>query len=304
MSNNVFYQILNEKVEQLRTAFSNTSNLIFRDLDNKLFHPGEFGSLREDICKEICQMFTPKPFEISDGFIIDDNEHVSNQCDIVVYDTQYTPKIESSNKMRFFPIETISAVGEVKSTLSKEKFVEALKKLSALKKIREKITPSQILRPRYEAGSKIEYKGHTLSNGYNPEKFEYQQITTFLICQKLDFNVEEIVDQFDAIYGEECPAKFRHNLILSFEDGLMSYFESFDKNKNSIDLRAFPEIKQRKLQNHLLRPNNNGHIYNFLHYYYNQIINSTILLPNINRYLPKEPGGYNGVVESTELLNG
>jgi hypothetical protein len=300
MASNAFTYILTEKIAQLRKSFSNTAELIFKDQDGRLFHPGEFGSLREDLCKELCQMFTPDTFKVADGFIIDNSDFMSTQCDLIIYDIEYTPKIEYANKIRFYPIETVAAVGEVKSTLSKNDFIKALKKLAAIKKQRENLTPTTILRPKIENGRKYEFMGLELNSGYNPDKFCWQQMPTFLICKKLDFNFKEILDQFDELYGTDFPPKYHHNLILSFEDGLFTYIEDFKPETKSFNVTHYPVVGQKRLDNTMLTSKNNLHIYQFLEHYYNLLVFSTILMPNMISYLPKVPTGYDLIMENKQ----
>ena len=74
------------------------SNIFTRD--NKIFHPLEYGMYKEKCAKELLSFTTGKDIGISDGFA------------------------------KFFPIEIIRGIGEVKSTLNKSQFTKTLKKLA------------------------------------------------------------------------------------------------------------------------------------------------------------------------------
>jgi hypothetical protein len=106
---------------------------IFSNDNGKLIHPGEFGIYREAICKRFLEFIIPKKLSIDNGFLINTNNEVSTQCDIVIYDSKHTPLVQSNELQRFFPIETVCAIGEVKSTLSKAQLKETLLKLSKVK---------------------------------------------------------------------------------------------------------------------------------------------------------------------------
>jgi len=53
MSSFIFSKILEEKIEFFKYSFKETSKDIFYDEKTKrLIHPGEFGTHREQICKD------------------------------------------------------------------------------------------------------------------------------------------------------------------------------------------------------------------------------------------------------------
>lgn len=54
---------------------------------------------------------------------------------------------------------------------------------------------------------------------------EEDEIFSFLICNKLNFDVEEI--DFEEIYKNIPHLKYRHNVILSLQDGLITYKLTF-----------------------------------------------------------------------------
>ena len=56
---------------------------------------------------------------------------------------------------------------------------------------------------------------------------ERDEIISFLICNKLDFDINEV--DFNNIYSEIKDVRFRHNMILSLQDGLLLY--KFDAEK-------------------------------------------------------------------------
>ena len=132
MANKIFNALLDEKIEIFTNAFSKTAKEIYFDKDDKLIHSLEYGIYRENSCKDFIKFVIPSKFNIDDGFLINSNDNVSSQCDIVIFDSNHTPLFESGKKQRFFPIETVVAIGEVKSTLSKKEFKIALNKLFIL----------------------------------------------------------------------------------------------------------------------------------------------------------------------------
>src|ERR1700748_1622761 len=118
MSNKIFQSILDEKIEFFKFAFQQTSKNIFWDEAKKqLIHPGEYGMYREAVCKDLLRLFIPGRLDIGNGFLINDVGDISTQCDIIVYDKNATPLIENTERQRFYPVETVSSIGEIKSDL-------------------------------------------------------------------------------------------------------------------------------------------------------------------------------------------
>lgn len=208
MANRIFEEILTEEIEIFINSFSNVSKKLFESETNKnkLIHSGEFGMYREAIVKRFLRFFIPQNLGIDQGFLINSFDEISNQCDIVIYDGNHTPFIKSNELQRFYPVETVCAVGEVKSILDFATLKNACEKLYETKKMTEKVASVSILR-RYD-----DYP-------YGDIKCGNDLITTFIVCQKLNFNLEKIT----SIYDDDVEPRFMHNTILSLEDGLILY---------------------------------------------------------------------------------
>lgn len=210
--NSIYKQLLKIKIDKFIYDFKSTKN-IFEDLKkkNNLFHPGEYGIFRENICKEILEFAIPQKFNISSGFIINSYDEVSTQCDVVIYDINNTPLIKEGNNNRFFPVEPLLAVGEMKSTLTLQDLCDTLIKISnvkKLKKINSLFCVNQI--------QKVDYVPHL-----NP----FDTIFTFIICEKItNFNFEKFKEKISDTYKQnQIPSYLFHNVILSLDDGIIAY---------------------------------------------------------------------------------
>lgn len=276
MANNIFEALLLEKINIFKTLFTDVSNSIFYDESGKLIHPGEYGMYKETACKEFLKFVIPNRLDISQGFLINSHNEHSHQCDIVIYDSKVTPIIESGERQRFFPVETVVAVGEVKSTLTKTQFTEAINKLSKVKHMREKINNPTII--------KRDHWGK-----YDPINYPYDQIFTFLVCNKLDFNIGNIASDINSIYQDSIPYRYRHNLILSIEDGLLLYYDNNKKNM------MYPEWNSIKLKNRFVKIHENPytHFKIFASYLFLGTTSGTILYPEITDYFGSIQGSVN-----------
>lgn len=282
MPNDIFTKILDERVKQFVNDFCDLPEGLFYDQENNLFHPGEFGKYREETVKKLLKSIFYEDLAISEGFIINNNNEHSTQCDIIVYDYKRTPILKDSNKI-FIPVETALGVGEIKSTMSKADFKIALRKLAKNKALKEYATGTIIKRSKP-------------SGDFSPTIESCDQLFSFLICKKLDFSITNI--DFDEIY-DGIERRNRHNLILSIEDGLFSYHFSFDEmgeerklfyKSQKVDITMssvieFPNYLNVECKHHFISSSESkSHIKEFLSDIDYGIHNATLLNVDIRTY--------------------
>ena len=217
MSNQVFESLF-ERMDIFRAAFCSIATEVFYDAEKKTStHTGEYGMYRESVVREFLRFVVPSSLDISTGFLISSMDDVSSQCDIVIFDSKMTPLYQCGGRQRYFPIESVFCVGEVKSTLSKVELASALNKLAGIKSLSERITSCTIIRK-------------SPPGPFDPINHPYDLIPSILVCRKLDFKLSNIVNEIDEMYEADVHHRHKHNMILSIEDGLLSYFDQNDKN--------------------------------------------------------------------------
>jgi hypothetical protein len=97
-------------------------------------HRGETGRDREAVFREFLRQYLPQRFSVSEGFLIDSAGNRSRQLDVVISDSTVSPLLELSSGVRFFPCETVVAVGQVKSHVtSRDELEGALSNLESAK---------------------------------------------------------------------------------------------------------------------------------------------------------------------------
>ena len=270
----IFEHLLIQKIDTFVNQFKESKNVFYDANKKQPIHPGEYGIYREKICKEFLKAIVPSKFNFGTGFVINTFNEVSSQCDIIVHDSQNTPLIQNNELETFYPIETVVAIGEIKSKLSKTNFVGALKTLAKIKKMRENIKNPVIIHP-----------SQSTFREYNPKNHPYDQIVTFLICEKLEFNYDNLVNEFDSIY-EEFPVSLRHNLILSIDDGLICYY---DGNKTM----AYPIMPNNPCKNRItISDIKYPYMKLFASYMFQTTSSASILYPEITDYMGSILGGF------------
>ncbi len=275
MSSEIFDALLREKADLFRAAFSTVSTEVFYDpVKKRLRHAGEYGMFREAIVRDFLRFVIPRSLDISTGFVITSMNDVSTQCDVIVFDSKMTPLYQEGDRQRFFPVESISCVGEVKSTLSKKELAIALNKLAATKALSERISHPRVLR-RYPEGE------------FDPINHPDDLVPTILICQKLNFDLSSIHNEVDDLYDSTVLHRHKHNVVLSIEDGLLSY-SSPDGMYQSYSMLATDALRHR-----FTAPGSNAYVHFklFASCMFLLTTNRTLLYPEFSSYMGTITGG-------------
>lgn len=278
--NPAFSALLNEKIELFRHSFSAASRQTFvSPKTGKLIHSGEFGTYREEIIRGFLKLCVPARLEIGTGFLMNSAGEISTQADIVIYAPSAVPRIESNEHQRFFPIEGVCAIGEVKSRLSKAGLRDALNKLARVKATADISLPAT---PIFRDASIISYP-------FNREEIEYDQILSILICEAFDFDPKTFSNEIDDWYESDVKNHHKHNMILSVEDGIALYMHPNGKSW------MYPPTKKSPAKNRFLTPvdNKNLHFHLFCSYMFLAASSTTVLYPEITTYMPTLTGGLN-----------
>ncbi|WP_175832372.1 DUF6602 domain-containing protein [Burkholderia cepacia] len=290
---NALQALLDEKIRVFAGAFGGGARRLFVDDKGALIHPGEFGSYREAITQDFLRAFIPQRMAVDSGFVVTASGRISTQCDIIIYDRSVTPLLQNDQKQRFFPMESVCAVGEVKSVLSLGDLKTALRKLAGIKSLRD-----ALYEPSYVHCSKKEGVAST----YEPHRDERDQIVTFLLCEAFSFDIAGNLEEVLACYVQEhpqYPTNLRHNFVLSIRDGLLTYLHP------SGTLCQFPSrltevhhfdgteeiqriaLETRRMKNRLVMPlpGSFEHVRHFSTMMHQALITVSVLFPDMGRYI-------------------
>lgn len=101
-------------------------------------HPGEKGQEIENVLIEFLNIHLPKRFRAASGYLIDNDNNLSNQTDIIIYDAIASPVYRSSSKTQIVPADNVAIVIEVKTRLNKKELKDAFKNISSSKKLNKR----------------------------------------------------------------------------------------------------------------------------------------------------------------------
>jgi len=211
MASSIFQTLVQRQIETFVQTFADDSSKLFRNQENKLFHPGEYGMYKEACLRNLLSTILSRKEAVSDGFIITSRDNHSTQCDILIHNASTMPLIDAG-VAKFFPVEDVYAIGEVKSNLGKSDAVKALRKLSKNKMLVD----------------------DRINKKYSTNFLHEDTISTFLVCNKFEFDI--IILNFEEIY-KDIKRKYWHNFILSLEDGLFFYKIVSEKMPAKLQMR-------------------------------------------------------------------
>lgn len=201
MSNKIYTTLLQRQIDTFVATFQDDGASLFKNEQNALIHPGEYGMYRERCFCSLLRAVLTRDCSLSDGFIFSSrHEQPTTQCDILVKNALSMP-LTDSGIAKFHPVEDIYAVVEMKSNLTKKELTDALRKLAKVKMIGDDRT------------NRVNYQEPLLP--------AFNTIPTFLVCNRLS-NIKIKKLNFGAIY-DGIDQKYWHNAILSLEDGLLLY---------------------------------------------------------------------------------
>jgi len=89
-------------------------------------HNPTIGILTEEILRSFLKNYLPKSISVEQGFILSQNGEMSKQCDILIYDSNYYAPFYRINDIVVVPADSVIAVIEVKTTLTKQIFHNAI----------------------------------------------------------------------------------------------------------------------------------------------------------------------------------
>ncbi|MBT2616131.1 MULTISPECIES: DUF6602 domain-containing protein [unclassified Bacillus (in: firmicutes)] len=161
-----------------------------KQLNQFIKHGPSLGTANEVILRNFLKGYLPKWVSVGQGFIAESDGTVSNQTDIIIYNSTYYAPLYQVEDLVVVPAESVLLTVEVKTKIDKEEIHNAIAKMISTKKINKKI--------------------ETLLFIYNPPK-KIETIKDYLVSY--DFSNTPIEYIPDAFYGIEQFKIFKGKLI-------------------------------------------------------------------------------------------
>lgn len=116
-------------------SISQMMSISFRKTTSMIDHPGEKGTSRENALIKYLRPHIPDKYEMSEGIIVDSQDHQSKQVDVIIHDKNTTPFLQDTSLSKIIPIECVYSVIEVKSLLTKDTLEQSIKNIQSVRSL-------------------------------------------------------------------------------------------------------------------------------------------------------------------------
>lgn len=160
---------------KLNSTFEKISRQLaieFDELAREIDHNLSSGESREHALRTTLQKYLPKRVAVDRGFVIDAHGNTSKQQDIVIYD-QTVGTVFEINNFKYYPCESVIAVGEVKAHITSTADLQ-----TALENCR---SVKQLDRSNHNTNKPVTGPGYSIQGmSFDPSKNHRDQILTFI----------------------------------------------------------------------------------------------------------------------------
>lgn len=125
------------KKKILKDIFDNVEKSLYSDMSIRIEHNLEDGKYREYLVKKVLDKIVPSKYSITNGFIIDSDNNISQEMDVIIYDKNYVPPFFDET-YTVVPIEAVIAVIQVKTTLNKKTLSDSITNLNSINRLKSK----------------------------------------------------------------------------------------------------------------------------------------------------------------------
>jgi len=186
-------------------------------------HSGELGIAREEILRRFLRDNLPRRYEVSSGFVFD-SRAISQQLDIIIADALVAPRFEVSGGIRFYPCESVVAVGQVKTHVSSRREMwDAINNLRSV----------SLLDRTADGQAVCDRTGQSL----NPRENHLHRIFTFLIILERSLGGELARELLLEVVQRSEPHLWP-NVIVALEKYVLTYCCDNGICPNTLDARA------------------------------------------------------------------
>lgn len=217
-----------KSLDQLFEGVEKKLRIDFEEQASILAHRGETGVGRENVLKGLLPKYIPKRYGVESGFVIDAQDNKSKQMDIVIYESEHAPIFEIVPEKRFFPCETVVAVGQVRTDIgSKTSLNECFENIRSAKSLdRSNLGENQMI-----TGPGISLQGVK----FDPRKNYRDQIFGFIFCSS-SIKPESIIEE-TLRFCRNNERQLWINTIVNYNEFLTMYRGNDQLNEDTMNAK-------------------------------------------------------------------
>lgn len=202
---------------------------------------GDIRAAGNDVEIEVRKFFKrilPKNLYVTNGHLIDKDGNVTPQIDLIITDNSNIPSLmTTSDGTEYIPIESVYAIGEIKSTYYKsKKYIESFS--DCIKTIKEELFFEEIENTAYQGKMKNNTNMRDIFLGKG-NKILNKLYTFMLFVDSGDFNFADISEYYKKSSKENLPS---FTVILNA--GIIMYSKYDDK---TLQFARYPDEKEDDL---------------------------------------------------------
>ena len=195
-------ELFNKKQEDMLLHFG---------VSSKLTHPVDKGDATEEEWRMWFKTFFPQRYKVDSAHIVDCEGNCSEQIDIVIYDTHFSPIIFELNGKKYIPAESVYAVFEVKQDLTKTHIKYAQRKIESVKKLKRTCTSINTIQG-ISAGRKNEILGGLLTYKCNWVKANIEKNIAKIIYETNENKFQQI-DFICCLSEYACAIEYKSQIM-------------------------------------------------------------------------------------------
>lgn len=218
-------------------------NSLFADYQNAMLanlrmirynveHSGTKGAATEDDWKTFFQEYLPARYKVDDAIVVDSDGNTSDQIDVVIYDSFYTPFILNHQGVKYIPAEGVYAVFEVKPDLEGhiDYAADKIASVRSLKRTSMSMVASGITYPPRQI-SKIIGGILTTSCHIKQQDTIINHLKDLKGLRTIDLGCCVDYGSFYVDYEDDILANPPKGTTLSQEENMRRYLEFYEKRK-------------------------------------------------------------------------
>ena len=214
--------------------------------------PTLVGSAMEKATRDKLNQLLPRALAAGSGCVIDSEGRTSRQLDVVIYERFLCPVfcINDNPETTYYPCEGVMAVGEIKSTVGKAEFDDAIRKMESVKTLKRSFThnPSDNenvgIAVRTRKYGQMELDGLALVLQYSDSREGVEcDILTYLLTDKCRVGIDTLSE-----YYKDRTSMF-HDILISLEGYAIFGAKMGEDGKFGVTtMRAAEEIRASSIK--------------------------------------------------------
>lgn len=204
-----------KKKYDIKDIFKKKERELINELEIFIEHPTTKGDTSENAWINLLRSFLPKRYSVDKGFVIDSEGSISEQIDIIIYDTTFTPLIyKISRDNVYVASESVYAIFEVKPKINKSNLNYANKKIKSVKELKRTSRDMVNSGQNIEARELTKIYGGILALKSNEEKSILNHLKD---CKDIDLGL-------GCIENPQVFVKLNNKYIFHKENPVLSFY--------------------------------------------------------------------------------